>query len=390
MGDELTEADAVDSQPALGDRLRGRLPGHDDHGRAGPLKQSRDQPTHAAGAEHRDAHDNGSISTPGFIIPRGSTAAFAPRSACGEGLGALPVIPGPVIAPDSVMVSDRATLGDHYIGDGPLDLSPLLYLFPAPRGREHREVGSGAVRIDVGEAAEDPALAAALLAHRLLGRGDHALVEDGEALPGDSRLERLAQHAHGDEHVAQIGSAQEGVPPRAHRVPTGSSAALRHDSAVLGTDLQGSCQRLVHRVVGRLEAEHEQGVGAVRGHRQPGLAGIEQAAVGWMQPRLRDRAHALNALEEALKSHTRRAPVRRTRLHAHPCLRDHPQCALGAGEHPVRAYPRARPRQPPRHPHTHRCDRANGLDEILDVRPHGREMAGGARGDPATQSGVLE
>ena len=32
MGDELTEADTVHTQPALGDRLRRRLPGHDDHG----------------------------------------------------------------------------------------------------------------------------------------------------------------------------------------------------------------------------------------------------------------------------------------------------------------------------------------------------------------------
>ena len=90
----------------------GRLPGHDDHRRARPLEHAREQSAHAAGAEHRDLHGSGSISTPGFIIPRGSTAAFAPRSARGERLRSLPVIPGPVIAPDGVVVGDRAALGD--------------------------------------------------------------------------------------------------------------------------------------------------------------------------------------------------------------------------------------------------------------------------------------
>ena len=35
-------------------------------------------------------------------------------------------------------------------------------------------------------------------------------------------------------------------------------------------------------------------------------------------------------------------------------------------------------------------DRAHRLDEVLDVRPHRREVAAGARGDPAAERGVLE
>ena len=85
---------------------------------------ARDQPAHAAGAEHRDLHGSGSISTPGFMIPRGSTAAFAPRSAAANGSGRWRSYHGPVIAPDGVVVGDRAALGDDRVGDGPLDLRP--------------------------------------------------------------------------------------------------------------------------------------------------------------------------------------------------------------------------------------------------------------------------
>src|ERR1019366_4759289 len=102
----------------------------------------------------------------------------------------------------------------------------------------------------MGEATEDLPLATTMLAHRLLGGGNHALVEEGKALPRDGRLECLSKHAEGDEHVAQIWSAQERLSPRAHRVPTGALATLGHCAAVRGTDLQRSRHRIVHRMVG--------------------------------------------------------------------------------------------------------------------------------------------
>ena len=85
---------------------------------------------------------------------------------------------------------------------------------PAARGREHREVGRGAVGVDVGEAAEHAPLLAARLAHGLLARPRSPLVEGGEALPRDRRLEGLGEHAHRDEHVAQVGRAEERVRAR--------------------------------------------------------------------------------------------------------------------------------------------------------------------------------
>ena len=139
-----------------------------------------------------------------------------------------------------------------------------------------------------------------------------------------------------------------------------------------------------------LKAEHEQRVRAVARHRERGLAGVEQAAVGGMQTRLRERAHALRAAQEAVEADTRRAAVQRARLHAHPCARDHTERALRAREHPIRAHARARAGQPPRLPAPRRGDRADRLHEILDVRPQRREVASRARRDPAPERGELE
>ncbi len=137
----------------------------------------------------------------------------------------------------------------------------------------------------------------------LAGRFD-ALVEGGEAIPRDRRLERLREHADRDEHVAHVGGAEERLAPGADGVcpaAVGSprrrrrAARLGHDAAVLGADLERPRERVVDRMVGRLEAEHEQRVAAVAGHRHRRLARVDQAAVGRVEPGLRERAHALRA-----------------------------------------------------------------------------------------------
>ncbi len=90
------------------------------------------------------------------------------------------------------------------------------------------------------------------------------------------------------------------------------------------------------------------------------------------------------------EAHGRRAAVDGSRLHAHPRLGDDSQHALRAGEHPVGAGPGARAGQAARLPRARRCDRADRLDEVLDVRPHGREVPGRARRDPPAEGGELE
>ena len=127
-GDELAEAHALHAQAALGDHRGGRL-ARDDHDLgARPLEHAGQQPAHPAGAEHGDSHGSGSISTPGFMMPAGSTAALAPRSAAANGVGPLAVIPGPMVAPDGVVVGDGPALGEDRVGGGALDRRPLLDL----------------------------------------------------------------------------------------------------------------------------------------------------------------------------------------------------------------------------------------------------------------------
>ena len=87
MSSELAEGHAAHAQPARDDRRSGRLSGHDDDVGARAVEHGREQPAHPAGAEDCDVHESGSMSTPGFMMPAGSTAAFAPRRACANGSG---------------------------------------------------------------------------------------------------------------------------------------------------------------------------------------------------------------------------------------------------------------------------------------------------------------
>src|SRR5439155_5238991 len=86
-GDELAEADAAHAQPVRGDGRRRGISGHDHDPLAGALERAGEQPTHASGTEYRDRHRSGSISAPGFMMPAGSTAALAARSARAKGSG---------------------------------------------------------------------------------------------------------------------------------------------------------------------------------------------------------------------------------------------------------------------------------------------------------------
>ena len=59
-------------------------------------------------------------------------------------------------------------------------------------------------------------------------------------------------------------------------------------------------------------------------------------------------------------------------------------------QHPVRARARAGARQPPALPGAARGERADRLDQVVDVGPDGREVAAGAGRDPAAEGRVLE
>ena len=86
-GDEVAEQHAVDAQSALADRRGRRLPGDDERRRC---RRARARPR-AGRPRRRDrarrSSWQGIDQHAGFIIPRGSTAAFAPRSAAANGSG---------------------------------------------------------------------------------------------------------------------------------------------------------------------------------------------------------------------------------------------------------------------------------------------------------------
>src|SRR6185369_12775340 len=157
-----------------------------------------------------------------------------------------------MVAPDGVVMGDRAAERRDRIRGRELDLVPLLQLLTGPAGRVDRVIGRGAVGVYVGETARDHA-AAARPAHRLPGGRQHTLVEFPEAIPGDGRLESLADQPEPDQAVAQVPAAQERSPPGRGRV----AVVATYFAAMAGADLQRPGQPRFQLVVRGLEAEDE-------------------------------------------------------------------------------------------------------------------------------------
>src|SRR3954452_16397535 len=141
-------------------------------------------------------------------------------------------------------------------------------------------------------------------------------------------------------------------------------------------------------MVGGLEAEHQQRPFA-RCAGDRGLGLVEQPAVRGLEAGLRQLAHRPRTGGEVAEMHARARAEARRPLDADPRLGDHTEDALGADQHPVRAGTGARARQAARLPDAARRDRADGLDEVVDVRRAGGVVTAGARGDPATDRGEL-
>ncbi len=129
---------------------------------------------------------------------------------------------------------------------------------------------------------------------------------------------------------------------------------------------------------------------AVAGAGHLGLGGFEEAAVGRVEARLDDLADRLAGVAEALEADRRRRLPLGPRADPHPGVGDHAEDPLAAEQHPVRGRPGARPRQPPALPGPPRGHRAHRLDQVVDVRFLGREVAAGAGRDPAAERRVLE
>ena len=98
----------------------------------------------------------------------------------GERLRALAVVPGPVVAADRVVVGDRARprRGSPRTPRA-LTSSHCSSSIPRRAGRQHREVGRGAVGVGVREAAGDAPVAAAPRARPLAHRAPRTTRRSG-------------------------------------------------------------------------------------------------------------------------------------------------------------------------------------------------------------------
>ena len=305
-----------------------------------------------------------------------------------------------MVAPDGVVMRDGAARGEQRLAGGGLDLGPLLDLAAAPAGREHGVVGRRAVGIDVREAARHaaaPTHAGDGVARRL----HHLGMELLEAVPGDGRLEGLGDHGGAHQHVAQVGSVQEGVAPGAGGAFAGAFLAaarragpLRHPAAAVAAELERARHRGIGRVIGGLEAEHQQGgvaaAGAgVRRLQRDRAAGSSRGA----GPTARARAPPAAARAKPSapgKRDARRGPEAGPLLEPHPGFDDDPERSLGADPEAIRARPRARAGQAARLDDPRRCHHAQRFHELVDVGVQRRVVPARAGGDPAAQARELE
>ena len=232
---------------------------------------------------------------------------------------------------------------------------------------------------------------------RLARRGAHPLVERRKAIPRDRGLERLADHPHGRQRIAQIRRVEECLPPcprgalaRAGLRPLRLPGAGRYGAAVLRRERQGARHPRVERMVGRLEGEQQHRGRAVARPRGGRLPGVEEPAVRGVEAGLRDGARRVGAARELGEGDRRGRAVRRPVLEPHPRLDDDAEDALRADEQPIRARAGARAGQPPRLDGARRRDHAQRLHEVVDVRVERRVMAAGAGRDPAAERRALE
>ena len=203
-----------------------------------------------------------------------------------------------------------------------------------------------------------------------------------------ARLERLAHDAAGDQRVAQVRRLHERAAPGARAAAL--ARVLRRSPPWSAHSSSARSSHGDERVVGRLEAQHEQ-------RRRRCAAPVSAASPGSSSRQFDgyspDCDSARTASAPCVKSAKRTLADTLNSgrvLHAHPRPRDHAEDPLRPDQHPVGRRPGARPGQPARLPHARRRQRPHRLDEVVDVGHQRREVPARARRDPAAERRVLE
>src|ERR1700722_9217229 len=226
----------------------------------------------------------------------GIERAFDRLQGDGEAVGALAIVPGAMVAADGMVMSDGPAEAVELVGDGALDVIPLLKLRAALARREDGVIGRGPVGIGVSKPDGDGALAADAVDGVLRG-SDHLGVEIGEAVPGNRGFESLAHHAHRNHGIAQVRSVEEGVAPGpggalVSRVGVGArpGGVVGNLAAEIGATFERPLHPGLQRMIFGLKRKDHHSRFTIVGAGVGGLARVEQAAVRWIQSGLRDGA----------------------------------------------------------------------------------------------------
>src|SRR6185295_10798564 len=143
----------------------------------------------------------------------------------------------------------------------------------AARGRQDREVGRGAVGIDVCE----PAGHGPFTSERVPRALPHAADQILEPIPGYRGLEGLGEDAAGDQRVPEVGRLEEGIAPRGRGLAAAGAAggaavaggtagrgAVTWAAAVVLAQLQRAAHPQAELVVRGLEGQDQERGPAVR------------------------------------------------------------------------------------------------------------------------------
>src|SRR6516164_8034454 len=150
-----------------------------------------------------------------------------------------------------------STMGNHRIKRATFSFQPLLGEPAVPSLCLKREIGCRAIWIAMGKAAGHAALLPGNLETGVLGRRNNRLVKRGEALPGDSGLERIGDDSHLHDGLLVVRHADKGVAPGFGCTGAVSATALCNvrieATAKILCDREGTIHPGVDRMIGVLE-----------------------------------------------------------------------------------------------------------------------------------------
>ena len=293
---------------------------------------------------------------------RGIEDALGRAQRVGEERRPLLVVPGPVVAPDGVVVRDRAAVAGSAREAAALIARHCASSAPCAAGR--RTCSTAPARRDRRARTGTRRARCRTPPSRLLERGRDGGVELREAVPGARGLERVASMPIESSAFAEYGASRNAWRQAARRrgVADRARRGARHE-------LRRVRELGVDRPVGGLEAEDQdalvpsprrRGAASTRSSRRRSPAGGRTARAR-ASPRPRPRS-----AEEHGRAGAKRRPLRQP----HPGRGDDAERALRAAEEPLRRGPGATGGKPLRLEHPGRASRPS------ELRPARRRASG--------------